>query len=116
VALGLAEGWMTGEELTLQRIHGDNAYTHRRTGRDHIMGVTGVLTGICLYEKFPELHRLATTLFSRGLGMCWVAGGPEGDYKPFAGKFLSQLPLGTRTKVLATAGYWSARQRLANLK
>jgi hypothetical protein len=100
---------MSSEELSLQRIHDNNAYTHRRTGRRHIMGVTGLLTGMTLYERFPALRQLATTLFARGLGMCWIAGGAASDYKAPARTFLQALPPGTRAATLIKAALTSAR-------
>ena len=46
VALGVAEGFLASEELSLQRIHNNNAYTRRQVGRKPIMGLTGLLTGL----------------------------------------------------------------------
>src|SRR6201999_2285931 len=56
VALGLTRGWMEVQELSLQRIHSDNAYTNRRAGKRRVFGRTGLLTGICLHERFPLLQ------------------------------------------------------------
>ncbi len=109
VALGLVEGWMASEELSLQRIHPNNAYTHRKVGRKHIKGLTGILTGICLYERFPAFRRLGATLFSRGLGLCWIAGGAAADYKPVAKSFLRAVPMSTRLGILIRAASVSAR-------
>ena len=112
-ALGLAEGWMASEELTLQRIHGENAYTRRKAGRMSIMGLTGVLTGVCLHERYPSLRRLAITMFSRGLGTCWIVGAPKFDYREFCGSFLRRAPLGTRAEILLRATYSSVRLLLS---
>jgi glycosyltransferase involved in cell wall biosynthesis len=113
VALGLAEGFMASEELSLQRIHNENAYTRRQTGRRPIMGLTGLLTGFCLYEHFPALRRLAITMFARGLGTCWIVGASKFDYKHFAESFLRTAPWGTKAEILVRAIYSSARLLLS---
>ena len=103
VAVGLAEGWMASQELSLQRIHGENAYTRRKVGRISIMGLTGLLTGVCLYERFPTLRRLAITMFSRGLGTCWMFGASKFDYRQFSASFLRSAPLRTKAEILLRA-------------
>lgn len=113
VALGVAEGFLASEELSLQRIHNNNAYTRRQIGRKPIMGLTGLLTGFCLYEHVPALRRLAITMFARGLGTCWVVGASKFDYKQFSGSFLRSTPLGTRAEILLRATYSSARLLLS---
>jgi Glycosyl transferase family 2 len=113
VALGLAEGFMASEELSLQRIHDKNAYTRRQIGRRPIMGLTGLLTGVCLYEHFPALRRLAITMFARGLGTCWIVGASKFDYKEFSGCFLRTAPLRTRAEILLRATYSSVRLLLS---
>jgi glycosyltransferase involved in cell wall biosynthesis len=109
VALGLAAGWMISQELSLQRIHGENAYTRRRRGRNHIMGLTGLLTGICLYEKVPAMRRLAITMFSRGLGMCWIYSASKSDYRQCSWTFLRQMTLLTKAQIFLKATLCSAR-------
>jgi len=108
-ALGLDEGWMTSQELSLQRIHGENAYTRRKIGNRSIMALTGLLIGICLYDRIPALRCLAITMFSRGLGMCWLAGDPNSDYRQLAGSFLRGMTLPTKARILLRAAFCSAR-------
>jgi glycosyltransferase involved in cell wall biosynthesis len=112
-AMGLAEGWMASQEITLQRIHSDNAYT-RRTGLRPVMALTGLMIGICLYEQIPTLRRLAITMFSRGLGMCWIAGLPNPDSKQFAVSFFRKMALPTKAAILSKAIYCSARMVLSD--
>lgn len=114
VALGLAEGWMASEELSLQRIHGENAYTRRKGGRMSIMGLNGLLTGVCLYERFPALRRLAITIFSRGLGTCWIVGVPKYNYRQLVRSFLRSAPLRTKAEILLRATYSGARVLLSD--
>jgi glycosyltransferase involved in cell wall biosynthesis len=109
VALGLTEGWMASQELTLQRIHGENAYTRRQIGKRRIMGLTWLLTGVCLYEQVPTLRRLAIKVFSRGLGMSWIAGASRSEYKQLSGSFLRRVALWTKAEIVLRATYCGAR-------
>lgn len=113
IALGLTKGWMTPEEITLQRIHGENLYTHLKKGRRYLKGYTALLTGLSIYERFPTLRRLGIVLFSRGLGLCFVATAPNTEYRKIAGSFLRELPLRTRTEILVRTLYSGSRQFLS---
>ena len=93
VALGLKEGWMDSEEFSLQRIHGDNAYTNRTIGKKRIVGRTGLLTGICLHEKFPALQPLGKIVFCKGLGSLWATGGIDPDCEQLVESFLGSFAL-----------------------
>jgi hypothetical protein len=113
VALGLAEGWLVSQELTLQRIHGKNAYTRQQVGRISSMGLTGLLTGACLYEQVPTLRRLAIATFSCALGTCWMADTSEFDYRRLSGSFLRRVTPRIRAEILLGASYHSARLLLS---
>lgn len=108
-AISLAPGWRMAEEITFQRIHGSNLYTGLKEGRKLLVSKTGVLTGICLWERFPELGRLGTRLFSRNLGMCWMSGGFESECRNITRTFWARLPMRSKTEVLLEVAYWSAR-------
>jgi glycosyltransferase involved in cell wall biosynthesis len=109
VGISLAPGWMNDEELTLQRIHGDNAYTKRFAGKKRLVAKTSLLTGVCLWEKSPHLRRLAITLFSRGLGACCVPAGLDSDCRELAQPFLQQLSPRMKMEVLLRATYSGVR-------
>jgi glycosyltransferase involved in cell wall biosynthesis len=112
-ALALAEGWITTQELSLQRIHGENAYTKRVTGRKNLAAKTGLLTGVSLHERFPILRRLASNAFAYGLGICWVTGGYDPECRQLTQSFLRNLALPKRAEVLMRAACWSARHLLS---
>lgn len=109
VALGLTAGWMASQELSLQRIHGENAYTRRKNGNISVMGLNGVLTGVCVYEQFPTLRRLAITMFARGLGTCWITGVSSLEYGKVSGSFLRRVPLRIKAEILLRSIYSGAR-------
>ncbi len=109
VAIALAQGWKVAHAITLQRMHGGNVYTGQSAGKSRIMSRTDVITGICLWERFPHLHRLGIRKFARGVGMCWMSGGMMPDCRDLTRSFWSRLSLRSRTEVLLEAAYWSAR-------
>jgi glycosyltransferase involved in cell wall biosynthesis len=112
VALGLKEGWMHSEELSLQRIHGNNAYTNRTIGKKRIVGQTGLLTGICLHEKFPALQPLGKIVFCQGLGLLWATGGIDPDCEQLVESFLGSFALPARSALRLRAACSSARAML----
>jgi glycosyltransferase involved in cell wall biosynthesis len=108
-AISLAPGWRMAEEITLQRIHGSNLYTGLKAGRKRLVSKTGLLTGICLWERFPDLERVGTKLFSRNFGMCWMSGGFESECRDLTRTFWARLPVRSKTEVMLKVAYWSAR-------
>jgi len=113
-ALALSEGWLASDELTLLRIHGNNAFTRRVDGKKRLAGQIEMFTGICLYEQWPTLQRLALKLFSRGLGVHWASGGLESSYKQRVESFLRKLALPQRSEVLIRATIWSTVRRFGH--
>lgn len=108
-ALGLSEGWLERTELTLQRIHGNNAYTEQPAKGKRSAGRTALLNGIYLQERFPDLKRTAVYMLTRGLGMAWATGGVDSDCKPLLHAFLGELSVQRRAEVLSKAAFWTAR-------
>jgi glycosyltransferase involved in cell wall biosynthesis len=114
-ALAASEGWMASGEFTLLRIHGNNAYTRRVDGKKKRLGAQiELFTGICLYERWPTLQRLALKMFSRGLGVHWASGGLEPSYKQRVQSFLRDLALPQKSEVLIRATIWSTLRRFGH--
>jgi glycosyltransferase involved in cell wall biosynthesis len=109
VALSLAKGWMDSQELSLQRIHGNNAYTNRQAGKSRVFGRTGLLTGICLHERFPLLQPLGRSIFCNGLGTLWATGGLDPDCKQIVESFLGSFAIVTRSTMRLRAACTSAK-------
>jgi glycosyltransferase involved in cell wall biosynthesis len=110
VALSIAEGWIDSQTLSLQRIHGDNAYTNRGN-KVRVFGRTGLVTGICLHEKFPLLQPLGRTIFCNGLGTLWATGGIDPDTQPLVSSFLDSFAFSARSMLRLRAAVTSARAR-----
>lgn len=114
VAPGLAEGWMMDQVLTLQRIHGSNAYTRRVIGKERIAGRMLVLTGALMHDRFPVMRHVGKKLFGRGLGKLWASGGIDPDCKLLARSYMRTLALPTRSEVFLRAAYWMSRDFYRN--
>jgi glycosyltransferase involved in cell wall biosynthesis len=107
-ALALAAGWMVAEELSWQRLHSDNAYTKRMTGKERLVGRTQLLTGIFLHARHPSLHRLGRNIFCRGLGRLWATGGIDTECRELMVSFLRPMTFPVKSEVLMRAAYWRA--------
>ncbi len=112
VALALTTGWMDSQELSLQRLHSDNAYTNRPTNKNRVFGRIALLTGMSLYERAPGLHRLGKLIFCKGLGLLWATGGIDPDSKPMVDSFLGSFALPGRSILRLRAACNSALQML----
>ncbi|MBE9030420.1 glycosyltransferase family 2 protein [filamentous cyanobacterium LEGE 11480] len=66
VAWGTVPGYVLLDELTAQRIHGDNAYTHRPDKQDLHANIH-LLTAYWLRQNFPVLSPFANKLFAAGI-------------------------------------------------
>jgi len=111
VAVGLEQGWMEPQELTLQRIHAENIFTGKTTGKRGLLGLTGILLGRELYDRVPQLRRLGITSFARGFGICRVSQPVCPDYQPFALEFLQRMNFSTKLKIYGQA-VWAAVRAL----
>lgn len=89
-ALALSKGFFLAQELTIQRIHGDNAYTAME-GKQRYMAKGLILTADWKKAKFPELSRLADKLFALGLGTYWRTGGVEATSRECVKSYLSAV-------------------------
>lgn len=111
VAVGLEQGWMAREEITLQRIHGENVFTGKVGGKRALLGLTGILLGTALCDRVPQLRRLGITSFARGLGICWVSEPVSPNYKSLAREFLKHVNLMTKARIYGQA-IWAAMRAL----
>jgi glycosyltransferase involved in cell wall biosynthesis len=110
-AYSVSSGWLASEQLTLQRIHGDNAYTRRVSGKARIVGLSDILLGICLSREFCILQHLGTKIFAHGLGKLWATGGLELEYRQIAGTFLKSLSPQLRAEAILRAIWWGASEK-----
>lgn len=111
-ALSIATGWLCSETVSMQRIHGDNAYTNLASGKRRLAGRTELLTGICLHERFPALKRLALKAVWHGLTKLLDSGGLDLELRKRTFSYLRSVGLLTLSRAFAKSAGMSAFRRL----
>jgi hypothetical protein len=116
-SLSIAEGWLSSETLSLQRIHGDNAYTNLRTDRERLFRRTELLTGICLQRNFPALTNFALSAVYHASVKLWTTGGIDPDLRLIVQSYLRSVGLlkwSTRFIKLAVVSAFRKFRRLGS--
>jgi glycosyltransferase involved in cell wall biosynthesis len=81
-----APGFYISECLSLQRIHGDNAYTNRDDAQ--FKATVQMSIAKALHKSVPELKSLANRLFANAVAAKWVAGG---QFRELSGEIRQHL-------------------------
>jgi glycosyltransferase involved in cell wall biosynthesis len=100
-ALSLAQGWLIPQTLSMQRIHGENAYTNSKSSRKRVRGRTEVLTGICLDRNFPALHRFGLNSVCHGLVTLSVTGGIDLEIRELVLFYMRSIGIFTWSRAFA---------------
>jgi len=87
----LSPGIALDEELSLQRVHGNNLYTNTATRDRRVTGQMNLLMGIYLQRQFAECLSPAIKLLCRGWAILTVFGGWQPWYWPEIRKNLSMM-------------------------
>lgn len=98
-----APGFYISECLSLQRIHGANAYTAKEDPLFKATVQMSIASG--MHDALPELTRLANRLFANALAEKWNAGG---DFQELSGElrqYLRNCGVAERAEVLARMTY-----------
>ena len=98
-----APGFYISECLSLQRIHGANAYTAKEDPL--FKAIVQMSIASALHDALPELTRLANRLFANAVAEKWNAGG---DFREFSGElrqYLRNCGVAERAEVLARMTY-----------
>lgn len=111
-ALSIATGWLSSETVSMQRIHGGNAYTNLASGKRRLVGRAELLMGICLHERFPALERLALNVVCHGLVRLLASGGVERELRKHTFPYLRSVGLLTWSTAFAKSAGMSALQRV----
>lgn len=108
ISFGTSPGYVFIEELALQRIHDNNAYTlrpekRRLTARIH------VLTAYWMRTNFPSLARFANNLFAVGFSRYRETGGVEPDYQALVSQYFNATPLQQKFELYARNFYYQLK-------
>ncbi len=98
-----APGFYISECLSLQRIHGANAYTAKD---DPLYKATVQMSiAIGMHDALPELTRLANRLFANAVAEKWSAGANFLEFVAELRRYLGNCAVAERAEVLARMAY-----------
>jgi len=104
-----APGFYISECLSLQRIHGANAYTAKEDPLYKAAVHTSIARGI--HDSFPDLSRLANRLFANAVAAKWTAGADFREVSSELRHYLQTCHVAEKLELLARIGYRTARPR-----
>lgn len=97
-SIALSKGFLLAEELALQRLHGENAYT-LRDDQQQLKARIHILTAYWMRIKFPSLKKLTNNLFAVGVGNYWKVGGIEKEYRNIVRNYRSSASVRERIEI-----------------
>ncbi len=103
-AFGRSAGYVILEELALQRIHGDNAYT-LRNDKKALRANIEMLTAYWLRQNTPPLARFSNTVFAGGLSKHQSIKEIDIERQKKADQYLSLVSLPERLEISLRALY-----------
>jgi glycosyltransferase involved in cell wall biosynthesis len=104
-----APGFYVSECLSLQRVHGANAYTAKADPLFKAAVQLSIAAG--MHDTFPELSRLANRLFANAVAAKWTAGADFQDFSGELRQYLENCALSEKVEVLARTAYRLLRPR-----
>lgn len=88
MTLALSKGFFLDEELSIQKVHGNNAYTAMK-GKQQQKGRGFTLTAYWMRDKLPETKKFTNKLFAKGLSLYWRTGDIEQQAREHVQKYFS---------------------------
>lgn len=104
-ALGLDPGFLILEDLALQRIHGNNAYT-LRNDKQKLKAKILVLTAYWMRVNFSTLFKFTNNIFAAGMSMYWGSGGMNAEEQKLIKSYLSSASPLELLEIYARASYY----------
>lgn len=100
--LALSKGFFLNKHLSIQKIHGANAYTFKANNQ-RLKARILILTAYWMRVKFPSLSMFTNGLLINGIGLYWRTGGIEPEYKHIVKNYLSSVALFKKVEINAKA-------------
>jgi glycosyltransferase involved in cell wall biosynthesis len=104
-----APGFFISECLSLQRVHGANAYTAKEDPLFKATVQMSIARG--LHDSFPELARLSSRLFANAAAEKWTAGANFHELSGELRQHLRKCAVAEKAEVLARMTYRILRPR-----
>jgi glycosyltransferase involved in cell wall biosynthesis len=108
-ALALEPGYFIADQYSLQRIHGQNAYTATTDAILRANVDMSVVSG--LRFKVPAMRSICNRWYADGMARKWMAGVTIGEVYKDAQGYLTEMSFAERLEVVARVGYKAARKR-----
>ncbi|NWF57763.1 MAG: glycosyltransferase [Fischerella sp.] len=104
MAAALSKGFILGNDLTLQRIHGSNMGTLRGNVR-FVRVKEYTYTGLWIRQEFPSFRRFANKLVSGATAFNWITGNDTENIKTIK-NYLSSSSIVERLDIYLRAVYY----------
>ncbi|MBD2105044.1 glycosyltransferase [Leptolyngbya sp. FACHB-261] len=102
-ALVLNQGYCLAQNLAIQRIHGNNAYTFR-TDKQQLRAKIRILTAYWMKQKFPALTGFTHRLLANGISTCWRL--KDAEAREAIEQYLAKLSLAEKLEIQARTLYY----------
>ncbi len=107
-AFALSPGYALLEELSLQTIHDNNAYTLRKD-KDKLRAKINIVTASLLKEKIPSIIKFTNNIFAWGLSIYHKTGETERETRLLIEKYFSDIKLTERIEITLRSFYYRHR-------
>lgn len=104
-ALTMAKGFSLSNNLSMQRIHGANAYTGR-TDRKPTTARINCLTAYWMRKNVPDSFQFTHNLFASGLSAYWHVKQKESYTQEIIDKYLLDVSLWEKFKIYLRTSYY----------
>lgn len=104
MASALSKGYFLNQQLSLQRLHSDNAYTQRQ-GKDQLKAQILILTAQAMRHKLPHTARFTNKIFARGISTYWRTNTLEAEAKSVIHSYLNSSSPLERIEIQSRAFY-----------
>jgi glycosyltransferase involved in cell wall biosynthesis len=104
-ALGLEPGFVILKDLSLQRIHGNNAYT-LRNDKQKLKAKILVLTAYWMRANFPTLSKFTNNILAAGMSRYWSSGGIDAEEQKLVKSYLSSASPLEFLEIYTRASYY----------
>ncbi len=109
LALVLAKGFIVDEQLSIQRIHENNAFTPLSCDRTRVIAKSDLLTAYWMRDKFPVISPFTNNTLASVLSRYWHTGGIETEAKIWIDKYLAQTSWRERLTIYLKSLYYSIK-------
>ena len=108
LALALSPGYITSQQLTMQTIHGQNAYTHR-LDNSQIAALIFLQTAYWIRAKFPWLSRHTNNNVAMALAINKLSKVATSKHEKIAARYLTESTLIDKILIYAKTIYYQLK-------